>query len=352
MDIKKKSLYDLSWKVTEEIYRADSALSYSTLARYEREGFNNLHKLFDKLVTPSLVFGSAVDSIITGGIEEFESRFLVAEFPKISDTLITIAKILFNEYHTKCINIEDIPEDIIAQVGKDCDFYAGDKWKASRVKKIKTECKEYYSLLHLTPDKTVISTQMYKDINNTVNVLKDSYTTKSYFEKDSPFIPEIERLYQLKFKGTFEGINYRCMMDLVLVNHKEKLIIPVDLKTSSKTEWDFYKSFADWRYDIQARLYWAILKQNLEKDEYFKDFTLLDYRFIVANKRTLTPLIWNCPFTQKEGTLVFGKKDQYVFRSPFEIGKELSYYLKNKPKVPIGIHINKVNDIETWLNNG
>ena len=67
-----KSLYDISWQVSEKEYRADPALSYSTLARYEREGFNNLDKLFDRLETPSLTFGSAVDSIITGGQEEFD----------------------------------------------------------------------------------------------------------------------------------------------------------------------------------------------------------------------------------------------------------------------------------------
>lgn len=52
--MERKSLRIISWDVSEEIYRADPALSYSTLARYEREGFNNLDKLFDKLETPSL----------------------------------------------------------------------------------------------------------------------------------------------------------------------------------------------------------------------------------------------------------------------------------------------------------
>ena len=35
-----KNLKDISWLVSEEVYRADSALSYSTLATYERGGFN------------------------------------------------------------------------------------------------------------------------------------------------------------------------------------------------------------------------------------------------------------------------------------------------------------------------
>lgn len=47
-----KSLKEISWDVDEATYRADPALSYSTIARYEREGFNNLDKLFDKLDTP------------------------------------------------------------------------------------------------------------------------------------------------------------------------------------------------------------------------------------------------------------------------------------------------------------
>ena len=91
-----KSLYDISWQVSEEEYRADPALSYSTLARYEREGFNNLDKLFDKIETPSLTFGSAVDALITGGQEEFDSKFAVFDIPSIPDSIVKIVKRLSN----------------------------------------------------------------------------------------------------------------------------------------------------------------------------------------------------------------------------------------------------------------
>ena len=59
--MERKSLYDISWGVSEDTYRADPALSYSTLAKYEREGFNNLEHLFDKVETPSLTFGGNPD---------------------------------------------------------------------------------------------------------------------------------------------------------------------------------------------------------------------------------------------------------------------------------------------------
>ena len=344
-----KSLRDISWQVSEKGYRADPALSYSTLARYEREGFNNLDKLFDRIETPSLTFGSAVDSIITGGQEEFDERFMVAEFPSMSDSIVKIIKSLYKQYAGTYRSLLNIPDSSIIRETEDQNYQMN--WKPeTRAKVIREKGTDYYNLLFVAGDRCIIDTQTYQDVVNAVRVLKESSSTKLYFADDNPFEPDIERLYQLKFKGEFDGITYRNMADLIIVNHKEKWVKPVDLKTSSHTEWDFYKSFVDWRYDIQARLYWSIIRQNMDKDEYFKDFKLLDYDFIVVNKRTLTPLVWNCPFTQAQGTLRFGNNSQIEMRSPLEIGKELNSYLTSRPKVPMGINETGTNNLKDWLN--
>lgn len=344
-----KSLRDISWQVSEKGYRADPALSYSTLARYEREGFNNLDKLFDRIETPSLTFGSAVDSIITGGQEEFDERFMVAEFPSMPDSIVKIIKSLYKQYAGTYRSLLNIPDSSIIRETEDQNYQMN--WKPeTRAKVIREKGTDYYNLLFVAGDRCIIDTQTYQDVVNAVRVLKESSSTKLYFADDNPFEPDIERLYQLKFKGEFDGITYRNMADLIIVNHKEKWVKLVDLKTSSHTEWDFYKSFVDWRYDIQARLYWSIIRQNMDKDEYFKDFKLLDYDFIVVNKRTLTPLVWNCPFTQAQGTLRFGNNSQIEMRSPFEIGKELNSYLTSRPKVPMGINETGTNNLKDWLN--
>lgn len=345
----RKSLKDISWDVSEETYRADPALSYSTLARYEREGFNNLDKLFDRVETPSLTFGSAVDSIITGGQKEFDERFMVAEFPSIPDSITKIVKSLFSQYGDSYRSLITIPDDAIIKE-TECQSYQMNWKPETRAKVIKEKGADYYNLLFIAGSRTILDTQTYQDVCNAVRALKESKSTQFYFAEDNPFEPDIERLYQLKFKGEFGGITYRNMADLIIVNHKEKWVKPVDLKTSSHTEWDFYKSLVDWRYDIQARLYWAIIRQNMDKDGYFKDFKLLDYDFIVVNKRTLTPLVWNCPFTRAQGTLKFGKNDQIEMRSPFVIGEELNSYLTSRPKVPMGISDTGVNDLREWLN--
>ena len=296
--MERKNLKDISWQVDESTYRADPALSYSILARYEREGFNNLDKLFDRIETPSLIFGSCVDTFITGSEEEFNKLFMVAELDNnLSDTLVAIVKKLFNDFKDKYHALKDIPDDDILLSINDIQW--NNHWlPKTRVKKIKEDCAGYYNLLYLAGEKKIISTQLYNDVQNTIDALKTSNATKFYFEPDNIFDNSIQRFYQLKFKATFNNIDYRCMADLLLVLHDKKLVVPVDLKTSSKTEWDFYKSFLEWNYAIQARLYWRIIRYNMDKDPYFKDFKLAPYKFIVANKKTLTPLVWNFKSTE------------------------------------------------------
>lgn len=345
-----KSLKDISWNVSEETYRADSALSYSTLSKFERGGFNELDKLFDKIETPSLTFGSAVDSLITGGEEEFNERFIVAEFPTISENLIQIAKVLHTRYGNTHRSIDTISDNILADVGKECEFYANDKYANYRVKLIRENCNEFYNLLYLSVGKTILDTQTYSDVLRAVEALRTSESTREYFNGNDPFTPHIEMLYQLKFKATLNGINYRCMFDGLKVDHINKTIQPIDLKTSYKKEWDFYKSFIEWNYQIQNRLYYRILLENIKKDDYFKEFKILPYKDIVVNKSSLTPLIWDCDFTFAMGTLTFGKNNQITMRDPEEIGRELSFYLSTTQRVPIGISTSGGNNLRTWMN--
>ena len=344
----RKSLYDISWQVTEEEYRADPAYSYSTLAKFNREGFDNLHKLFDRVDTPSLLFGSMVDTLLTDGQEEFNNKYEVAEFPNISDNLIQVSRSLFEKYCDEHRSLDFIPDSDIADVGEACGYYANAKYVSYRVKKIREECAEYYNLLFLSRDKTLVSTEDYQAALDCVEKLRTSSMTSWYFESDNPFNNNIERLYQLKFKGEYEGINLRCMADLIIVDHEKKTITPCDLKTSFKPEWRFYKSFIEWNYWIQAQLYWYIIRQNLDKDPVLKDYKLLNYKFIVISRNTRKPLVWEYKDTQLITDITYGKAGQYECKNWRNIVKDLHYYMTQSSELPIGI--SEINDIKEWLN--
>ena len=348
-----KSLYDISWKVDEPTYRADPALSYSTLARYEREGFNNLDKLFDRIETPSLVFGSCVDTLITGNEEEFNQSFMVAELDNnISDTLVTIVKRLFETFKDKYSSLKDIPNDDIISCIEDIQW--NNHWlPKTRANKIKEDCAGYYGLLYIANDRTIISTKTYNEVLKAVDALKTSDSTKFYFEPNNMFDDDIQRFYQLKFKANLNGIDYRCMFDELVIFHDTKKIQPLDLKTSCKKldrEWDFPTHYIEWNYQLQNRLYVRILQDVISKDEYFKDFKILPYKDIIIFKGSDTPLVWDIPFTFEKGALYFGKNKQIEMKDPEDIGKELSSNLTSRPKVPMGISETGPNDLREWLN--
>ena len=71
---------------------------------------------------------------------------------------------------------------------------------------------------------------------------------------------------------------------------------------------------------------------------------MLNYRFIVVNKKTLTPLVWEFPLTYSEGDLI--NEEGTIFRHPFTIGTELQGYLNLRPQVPNGISIDGLNTIK------
>ena len=140
---------------------------------------------------------------------------------------------------------------------------------------------------------------------------------------------------------------------LIIVDYKNKTILPIDLKTSCKKldrEWDFPSHYIEWSYQIQNRLYVRILQDVISKDEYFKDFKILPYKDIIIFRGSDTPLVWDIPFTFERGTLYFGKNKQIEMRDPEDIGKELSYYLSSRPKVPVGINETGFNNIVDWVN--
>ena len=347
-----KKLSDIALNITEEEYRADPALSYSTLSRFDREGFNKLDSLFDKIETPSLTFGSAVDSIITGGQEEFDSRFMVADFPNTPDSIIQIVKELFNRFSDTCTNINLISNNAIIEVASLYSYQ--NNWKPeTRAKVIKEKGFDYYNLLYLSQDKTILNTEIYQDICRAVDALKTSEATKFYFADNNPFEPNIERFYQLKFKATLNSIDYRCMFDELVVFTDTKEIQPLDLKTSCKKsdrEWDFPTHYIEWNYQMQNRLYVRILQDVISKDDYYKDYKILPYKDIIIFKGSDTPLVWDIPFTFEKGTLYFGKNNQIEMKDPEDIGKELSYYLSSRPRVPNGIDEFGTNNIVEWIN--
>ena len=370
-----KSLSELGLNITEEEYFNDGTIHHSTISSYEKKGFHSIPTLNNKKESDSLLFGSMVDTMVTDSLEAFNNSYHVAQFPDISDVIAGIVKGLYGVYKDSCSSIDEIPDDAIIATADAVSY--GTSWYArTRLEKIKTPGREYYRQLYLAGDKKVVPQQMYDDAMACYNALKTSPATKRIFADNDP--SSIEHTYQLKFRSfvkydkenlTYKIVDagqltaaeisqlvsegylaYSIMADEIMVFHDKKIVLPIDLKTSSHFEDEFYQSFIDWGYSHQARMYWRNIRAAMDADDYFKDFKLLDYLFVVVNKRSRIPLVWNYTDTQKIGTLIYGKNQQIVNRDPYDLGIELTDYQNRGAIVPNGIYTNKPNDIVTYLN--
>lgn len=330
---------DISWKVSEPEYRADPALSYSTLQRYEREGgFRSIPTLAEEISSPALTFGNLVDALVTGGYADFDSVYYVADLPELSEALQNIARVLFERFGTEK-SFDELLDDQLSEIGKECEYYAGDKYAAYRAKLIRENCREYYNVLSSATGKTLISQKDYDDAVACKDAFLSSPYTQHYFSTN-----ENQELYfQLKFKGEDPSnhMPYRCMMDMVKVDFAEKKVYPFDIKTTSKPEEEFYKSYLQFLYNLQSRNYWRLLRQNMDKDPYYREFKLMDYTFLVVNRVTLSPLAWEDSKTQTIGDVVYetANNRKIVIRDPWVIGAELTWYRANSPQYPIGVGV-------------
>lgn len=340
------SFKDLCWNVDEETYRNDPAFSYSTLSRFLREGFECIDKLYDKVSSPALTFGSMVDTLITDGKEAFDKRFFVATMPELSDTLKKIVESLYDKFGTIAVNIHQVSDkDIITECGL---FEYGKTWKnETRISKVKTEGSIYYNFLKLSNGKEVVSTEMYDAAVNCVEALKNAEATRWYFADNNPW-DGIERFYQLKIKGKWEDIDLRCMIDLLVVDHKNKIIQPVDLKTSGHPEYKFYQSYVKWNYNIQQSLYTYLIKQLIATNPEYSEYKVMPYKFIVVNKDTCRPEVWEVTQMMADAIDDF-TIGETTFRNWRHIARELKESLEPGRTVPVGIFESQINSISEWL---
>lgn len=335
----------------EEYYRSRPELSYSQLSKYAREGFNGYLSLNEHIDTPSLAFGSALDCMLTDGMDSFQKKYFASDSVLQESKSKSVIDFLASMSNATCL--DDIPMRTWEQAFEHVDFYSNlkttsklDKFKSNGV--FDSKFTDYYKVVKSKGEKILISNNTLDKLFDCKKSIKSHKVCRHWFIGDMPF-GENEVYYQLKFKATFEGVGYRCMADAILVDHKSKKIYPLDLKTTSKQVYEFYKSFIEWRYDIQARLYWRIINSCVKHSKDFKDYTVMNYTFAVVNSSLCNTMSWVFSETKDRGTLVYGKNKDIILEDPFELGKELKYLIDSNAICPLGTSFTENNNLTSFL---
>ena len=334
----------LGLDISERQYRQLPHLSYSMLAKYAREGFEGYLHLDDDEESESLTFGSVLDCLITEP-KLFDERFKVVDCKVTGKTKDVLDYLLEKHYEDKSDDISSVTKQEYIEAFSHCEFYPNLKLETKLLKFQNDDARLYYKEKQHARGKQIVTAEVFDDATRATNALKyDRYIGKFFadYTKD----PYMESIYQLKLQARIGSYTYKCMIDLLIIDHSRKMIFPIDLKSSSKPEYEFPKSFSYWRYDLQARLYWNILNAIVVHSKDFCDYTVADYTFIVINKKSLNPLVWTFKHTKDQGDIVIGDK---TYETPWSIAGKLKPLIESHANMPLEITKYKTNIIEDFI---
>lgn len=167
--------------------------------------------------------------------------------------------------------------------------------------------KDYFRDILESQGKVAVKPDMWHKAFNTATTLMTHPFSSKYFVEDT----DIELIYQFKFVTKVNGIDTKGMLDVVRIDHKNKIVYPVDLKTGEPQAEKFEHSLLAYNYYIQAALYREALKSIVASDPDLKGYVVAEFEFLYISKMNVNkPIIYVVPEELHQASLK-GFTDRY-----------------------------------------
>lgn len=323
--MEKLDINKLKWNIPDEGYHAAKVMCYSVLSKYERGGFSSIPTLWDNIESSYLLIGSAIDTMVTEP-SVFKNLFYVMHSNiDIDSKTAAFVETVFREMPMETFE-EALSKVSVKVIANEVSYYANLK-EETIIKKLLEDrnVNLYYDDLKASEGKKMLTSYQYQKVLDCVKALHSNpLSEKLLFE---PLPENKERLFQVKFLVTLEGIKFKVMFDMIIVDHENKKVHIYDLKSTSKKVYEFPQSFVQFNYQIQDRLYYRALKQIL-KDNGFEDYNISNMRNIVVSTTEPDVLLFEFEETATIGELKY--KDDIIMRDPYKIARELQMNMKSK----------------------
>ncbi len=288
------SIQNHNLKLTEQEYRDLPIPSYSLLSAIKKQGVDVIHG--DKM-NLNLKFGSLVDCMLTepGKVKDLFHQGVAVKSPtanvkKILDKILTTycsvqavksTSILKRKVAKKktSSNLNDYHAEIIS-----CTKSIGIYKNYSDKKILDTVILaggDYFRDKIVSQNKTLVKPEMWALASHTVQTLLSHPFTAKYFVKN---VKDIEIIYQFKFDTNVCGRRCKGMLDILIVLHDKKVIIPVDLKTGEEPVINFPFLYTHHGYYIQGSLYREALQDIIDRDFNFEDYKIAPFEFVYISK--------------------------------------------------------------------
>lgn len=281
-------------------------------------------------------FGTMVDEFLLGK-DTFYDKYYV------SNTNITPrVQSVIDEYYrtTKSIEIPDVVgESVIVDIAKRQQFDGRLKKDDAFIKAIVTkDSLAYLADIPNMGNKKIISSHDIVTLNTIERNFESNPYTAGCFIQPSD---NIEVINKLVIQFTVEDRLCKAELDKVIIDHQNKTVSPIDLKTTSDNPYNFNYSFFKYGYHVQSAWYTEALRQWMQL-KHIGDYAITDYLFPVVNSirlkvaqvianETIIKAGWN-GYTDKYGNQKEGVKhllNRLTFHEVYGFDYPMEYYQNN-----------------------
>lgn len=189
--------------------------------------------------------------------------------------------------------------------------------------------------------KTILGKTEYEIVLKCRDLILKSPYTKPYFHSTNL---AVELLHQVPIYFEYDNVEFKSLLDGIMINHDDKTIRPFDLKTTIKSVYNFRESFLIWGYYRQAALYWQAIqtKDSPVFPLIQEGYKLLDFEFIVVEKKLINPnppLIYKTTELDRHMGLVGGESDGKYYKGVDELISAYKWHLdKNYWDLPKDVY--------------
>jgi hypothetical protein len=239
--------------------------------------------------------GNAVDIFTTEGEDAFNKKVFLNTMQPITGQLLTLADEMYKEY---CISdkvgdiLDIITPEIVYTKMNELKLYSNVKDTDKRIAKFDTsEFWDYLSNLQKMEGKVILSEDDYYKSKEIINSFQNNEYTKEYFKKTTN---EIVVLNQHEITWKYMGQEIISKLDKVIINHSDKTIQAIDIKTMAEPTKMFSKSYYKWKYYYQASLYLAAIYYEVINAKSLPEYTILPFKFVVETTGNTTgqPMVY------------------------------------------------------------
>ena len=261
--------------MNEQEYRSAEGISRSLLSDFDDHPMN-VKDPRERVESNAFRIGSAFDALMFQSADEWNSRYYVATTTPPTGMMEGMVNAAITIRLTDPFgNITD--EELAEQAFEASEYKSS--YKKTATKQFEG-FKDYIYERCENDGKVCISQEEYEMMSRMkMNCLADT-SAKRFFVKG--LHPEVELKFQVPVFWQQGGVACKALLDIVLIDHEEKKIYPVDLKTTSSSVYYFSSSFIKYKYYLQSSMYTAAI-EDLFVNEISEGYTVENFKFVVVS---------------------------------------------------------------------